>query len=384
VRYSDYDIERWVSEGLIREDQAAAIRARQAAPRSSARRAHVVSVLALTGSAIAGVGVILFVGANWDGIPRALRVALLLALLVGSYGLGFVLRHSRGTHPLIGSGLLLLGGISFGASIFLVGQMYDVQAHDPLGLLLWSALVAPTAIVLRSRPLATLALLAFEGWIIFELAALDLENAAPLYFALVGLTGCAFLACGSGLAVLLERAGFGKPMRMLGYAALLVPLYSFTFPYYDASRRQSWPAVVWLLLVIAACFAVAGSAALFLLGSHAAARWQAAALAASTAFFLLVVLAPQTRLTAYLLLANFLLVVVALGAVVVGHLGRERWLVPTGLVAVTIDAMTRYFDFTWHMLPRSLVFVGAGVLLLVIAFLVSRQRRRLVAIGGAR
>ena len=53
-----------------------------------------------------------------------------------------------------------------------------------------------------------------------------------------------------------------------------------------------------------------------------------------------------------------------------------------GLVAVGVDVLARYFDVFWDFLPRSLGFVGAGLLLLGVAWLLERQRARLV--GGLR
>ena len=58
--------------------------------------------------------------------------------------------------------------ILFGSALFLVGQMYNVEAHGPLALLIWAAGATATAIVVRSRPVAWAALLIFTGWVGFE------------------------------------------------------------------------------------------------------------------------------------------------------------------------------------------------------------------------
>src|SRR5918994_4483464 len=112
------ELEEWVREGIVSREQADAIDRRYSERGVPRRRNRVVQTLATVGAIVAGLGVVLFFAANWDGIPRPGRVVILLALVVGSYVGGFVLRE-RGRHEYVGAALLLLGGISFGASLFL-------------------------------------------------------------------------------------------------------------------------------------------------------------------------------------------------------------------------------------------------------------------------
>jgi uncharacterized membrane protein len=285
---------------------------------------------------------------------------------------------------LIGTALYLIGGISFGASIFLVGQMYHVQAHEPLGLLLWAALIAPTALVLRSTPLAALSLMAFSAWVIYEVEFLKLEDVGPLYFAVIGLLGCAFYALGTGFATLLDRAGFGRPMRALGFPLISVGLFALTFGFYELEGRDSWPISIWLMLVAAGCVTLAGSLALVFLSQRATAPWEATALFASAALLLLVLVSCPGSVSTYVIVFNVLLAIVAVGAIVTGYANEQGWLVGAGLVVVVADVFTRYFDFFWHMLPRSFALMGAGVLLLAIALLLGKQRKRLFTKAVAR
>ena len=84
----------------------------------------------------------------------------------------------------------------------------------------------------------------------------------------------------------------------------------------------------------------------------------------------------------YPILFNLLFAALALGTIVVGYVEDEGALVAAGVAAVGVDVMARYFDIFWDFLPRSIGFVGAGVLLLGLAWLLERQRSRLV--GGLR
>ena len=80
----------------------------------------------------------------------------------------------------------------------------------------------------------------------------------------------------------------------------------------------------------------------------------------------------------YALLFNLLLAAVALGTIYVGYMSDETWLVNFGVVIVAADLIARYFDVFWSALPRSLGMIGAGVLILGIAFVLERQRKQLL------
>ena len=139
-----------------------------------------------------------------------------------------------------------------------------------------------------------------------------------------------------------------------------------------------------LALVALAVAAGAGAAALALLpAGRRTAPWEAAGLLAVGFLVLLAVLAPLGSpdggaAVFYPILFNLLFATLALGTIVVGYVEDEPALVAAGVVAVGVDVLARYFDLFWDFLPRSIGFVGAGVLLLGLAWLLERQRSRLV------
>jgi hypothetical protein len=165
--------EAWVAEGIVSAEQAAAIRSRYADSRDE-RRSSATTALAVIGAVAVGFGVIGFVAANWDAMSHASRLALLTLSVAASYAAGFHFRDRIGSRPRVGEALYLLGVLLFGASLFLVGQMYNVQAHDPLALLLWALGAIATALVVRSRVIAAASVLIFTAWIGWEFGlALD-------------------------------------------------------------------------------------------------------------------------------------------------------------------------------------------------------------------
>jgi uncharacterized membrane protein len=81
----------------------------------------------------------------------------------------------------------------------------------------------------------------------------------------------------------------------------------------------------------------------------------------------------------YAVVFNVLFAALALGTIYAGYLNEEPWLVNLGVVLVAIDVIARYFDVFWSALPRSVGLIGAGLVILAIAYLLERQRKRLLA-----
>jgi uncharacterized membrane protein len=383
MRYDDFasqlqkELPAWVSTGLVSVEQSEALSLRYGAGSGAEwRRSKAVQAIAVLGAVAAGLGVILFFASNWDAIERPVRVVLLLAALLGSYAAGWKLLERR---PLVGHALILLGAIAFGAGIFLVGQMYHVQAHDPLAFAFWTAGVAPLAWVLRSRLLATLAVLTLGGWIVYEGVAIAIDSphdstwlGIPLALMLYGAA-----LYGAGTAVREALTWASGPMRGIGYASTAVSVFALTFGALEDVHGEELGASMSVLIAAMAVAALGGAAAL-LLTRRRAAGWELLAIVAVTALALATTFAPASPV-AMAILFNLLLAGLALGAVVVGYREDELWLATSGLVVVTIQIFARFVDFSWGFLPRSTGFLAAGLLLIGLAFVLERSRSRLAS-----
>ncbi|MBC8120486.1 MAG: DUF2157 domain-containing protein, partial [Gemmatimonadaceae bacterium] len=121
-----------------------------------------VSVLVFFGVLLVGLGVLSFVAANWEFIPTALKVALLLGAMWGAQGSGFYLERS-GRSPALGHGLIVLGSLLYGANIGLFGQIFQLQGELHQALFLWGIGVLAVAYALPSLPNAALALVVLLG-----------------------------------------------------------------------------------------------------------------------------------------------------------------------------------------------------------------------------
>ena len=58
-----------------------------------------------------------------------------------------------------------------------------------------------------------------------------------------------------------------------------------------------------------------------------------------------------------------------------GYLNKNPAYINIGLLFFVLDVIARYFDFFWKLLPRSLFFIGGGLILLAGSVILERKRR---------
>lgn len=157
------EAERWRTEGLVSSDQFQQIAQRyQFDALDLMARDRFVAILIGLGSVLLGLGVITFVAANWQDIPRLVRMLLLLGLLIGVNAAGFYLWRLPSTpitewRSRLGQGLLLLGGLILGANLALMGQLFHIDGSTYALVLTWGFGVLLMAFGLRLNSLGVLA-----------------------------------------------------------------------------------------------------------------------------------------------------------------------------------------------------------------------------------
>lgn len=217
------DLDRWIGAGLVSADKRDAI----IATLPDARRLDAATALAWVGGALLGVAVIAFVAANWDGIPRLPRFALLLGFFAAACGAAAWAAHKQ--RPLLTDISLTVATLIFAAAIGLTGQIFDI-AGDPQAAL-YGAGIAGMALALAGRSVgAAIATMIFIGFGDFQsgelfdsarLAAPWLIVFAPLGVALALRWSSASLAHASAIGMLFALFWFISKFEHESILALL-------------------------------------------------------------------------------------------------------------------------------------------------------------------
>ncbi|PPS45764.1 DUF2157 domain-containing protein [Chroococcidiopsis sp. TS-821] len=153
-----HEAQIWQAEGLINELQYEQLAQRyQFNTLDSTARNSFVAILVGLGSILIGLGVITFVAANWQELPRVGKVTLLLSLFIAVNVAGFWLwKHPKESRQRLGHGLLLLGALILGANMGLMGQMFHIDAPFYELMFAWGIGVLAMAYSLRLTSLGIL------------------------------------------------------------------------------------------------------------------------------------------------------------------------------------------------------------------------------------
>jgi uncharacterized membrane protein len=385
----------WREQGLISAEQHDVLVAQVAAPAAAARPAKPqkavvqerklgrgVTILINLGAIILAAGLIIFFASNWIEFGRPAKIASLFALTLFFYLVGFELtQEGRWNFPKLGLALVFLGCVMFGVDILLLALIYDLTAEHAWSLLMDWALWLAVAYLVRSRLILFLGLIGVASWFGAEVGYLWggywIYLGRPLHF--IGLGAC--LLAVAGIHAWRRQRDFAAAYALVGL--LLIYLSSLILSIFDVQRSlqiETWtaPVTVWLMLLGPYIFALAALVIIHL-------GWK------------------QTTLTdPPVLVVLFLMVLMLLTSVVAwtpGH--REFWFVllltlltsagiylgvawesavflNTSIVFFAMNVYTRFYEYFWDAMPKSLFFIIGGATLIAGGIWVERLRRRLV------
>jgi len=386
------EIETWLREGLISQEQKTKILSRYKLISEVEKKAgpgKLITTITILGSILIGIGVILFIAANWSEIPRWGKLFIIFSSMLISYGLGFYLRYEKANYPKVGASLIFLGSLLFGAGIFLIAQIYHIQAHYPNGPLLWGLGVLPLAYLLRLKTILSLAVIDLLIWLGLESSSQIsfIESRGPMPFiTLYLMTGISLWATG------LMHKGFeslktiSAPYIACGLVVTFSSGYILTFDVFRGTFGSK--DFIPFYIGIVALFSMASI--LYAFSEEKEKSWFVETCSLTffiVSVFLLSLIYRDSPLHAEssaftktaLLISNIIFALGVIGIIFLGYIRRSSAYINIGLLFFVLDVVARYFDFFWKLLPRSLFFIVGGILLLSGGVFLERKRRKIIA-----
>jgi uncharacterized membrane protein len=386
-RRLEQEIKLWLKEGIILPEQKERILARYKVLKKADEKAgpgRLITTISILGSILIGVGIILFIASNWSAIPQWGRLAIIFSSMIASYGFGFYLRYEAQNYPKVGASLILLGSLIFGAAIFLIAQIYHISVHYPNGPLLWGLFVLPLAYLVRYKSLIFVAILVLLTWLGMEASFWITGSGYREPFTMV------FLFCMAGITLwgvgVMHRGWeslriISSPYILIGSLVTFFAGYLLTFNLYALGLKSD--ALLIFYLGMAAIFLIA--VVLRCLPADKEQGWFIEPLGLLILMVLVLYLSltplkiTSTNEGGLRLFFNILFALEIVGIIILGFIRRYSIYVNIGLVFFALDVVTRYFDFFWQLLPRSLFFILGGLLLLFGGILLERKRRKILA-----
>lgn len=395
------EINIWQEDELISQEQAELLRERY-----PSKEMPLSVLLPVLGSILLGVGIILFFAANWPVLP----VTAKLLLIFGVFGLcqhyAYVCRYQR-SQVWLGSSLLLLGGILFGSAIFLIAQIYNINAYYPNGILFWSVGVFLMAWVSREKPLTILAVVLAMMWtvtdagesapivpwlhllVLFLLAfpaayraqsviAVFLSQVLMLIIMLISIPDHiqqimpAYMVW-LGSALLLKGQQGTDPFNYLYiFSGLLVALSTLLITTFNPMHITPVisPALLVKIAALAAFFLI-----LWLLPGFRHLRRELTVIAGINLLFVIYLAAiPAVHLFLY-----FIILLAVILLIVQGANQQQALQLNIGLIFFYLTVIRGYFDYAAQYMDRSLFFILGGILLLTIGWWLNRQREKILS-----
>jgi len=158
-------INKWVEEKTISQSQAKKLLADVNQNKKESRSNKLIVAISTIGAILLGIGAILFIASNWQELSDIVKVLILIGSTALAYYFGYYFKIQKQNLPMVGSSLLFLGALLFGATIILVTQIYNINANNHLLILIWLIGILPLVYALRSMAIAGLASLLFFLWI---------------------------------------------------------------------------------------------------------------------------------------------------------------------------------------------------------------------------
>jgi len=221
MRENDYqrrlksDLEKWTTQGIISKINAEDIIKKLP---SSQMADRLPSVIAILGAVLICFGILAFVAANWNGIAKGARLALLAAGMWTAYG-GAVFLQKRGSFWLYEAAVLI--GVGFYAiSIVLIAQMYHIDGHYPDAIFMAGAGALVAALLARSTSALVIAIAAITLWTGLEIIEFNVRFHWPFLIAWSVLATSAFF--------LRSRIGYHLVTLSFGFWATLTVFMSYS------------------------------------------------------------------------------------------------------------------------------------------------------------
>jgi uncharacterized membrane protein len=309
-------VTRWVQEDLITQDQANNILSKYPAD----SRSPATMTFSIIGGLLCVLGVILLVSANWQVIPREVKLGGLLSLLTASTLLGTE-SSRRKWHPAITEISYLFAALLPLIGLTLISQFFNLSGSGFTLVLTWFASILFLPFLSFSAASFIIWWMCFCTLVAFGIHEYRLEwfnsetQTGCIIYAVFGITTGAASQLWTRAGQTIQRA-WGES---LGLITASLALYAYDFEsYYPKPHFALWE-VLW--------------GAVFLLN---------------------------------------------LAAVFAGYKLHRRHLVTVGLIIEGITILSFYLRLAGSMLSTGMLFLSAGTLLLVLIFALQKLRKTIL------
>lgn len=385
-------IDQWLREGTITQEQANKMLADSTEYRKEQSSNKLIITISTIGSILLGIGAILFVASNWTVMSNMVKILILVGSTFGAYWAGYYFKYQKQNLPKVGASLIFLGALLFGATVFLIAQMYNINANSHVLVLIWIIGILPFVYGFSSSPIAGLVTLLFYTWIgLFVFKGLDFYDAEGDFFKLPVLylvSGVLMFGIGTMHYLSEKLKGVARVYRLAGIKIAMISLFFLTFRFFSGfyndhsffsrSLEMSSQFTIGFVMFSILAIVLAAIALMFNPSKSNTNFLENLVALGLIGVALLFFFVPATT-NIYVLVFNLILAAMVFVLIFIGYQREDMQIVNTGMFWLSALIMVRYFDFFWDLLPRSLFFMVGGLILVLGGIALEKKRRQLKA-----
>jgi len=384
---NEKQIKEWLDLGTITQDQAQKMLIDVNQKNMEDRSNKFIVAISTIGAILLGIGAILFVSSNWRVLPDLVKIEILLSSTFGAYYLGYRFKYGKKNLPKVGVSLFFLGALLFGASIFLIAQIYNINANSRSLVLIWLIGVLPFVYAFKSEPIAALSSLLFLIWIGLFIFRNGIYEHTFFYLPIIYLSSGMLLFSIGGLHYL--KAGLNKIARIyriIGLKISMLSLFLLTFkffssPFYDSyyqGLRDNLPSqIVVGILIFSILSIVALLFNLLFNPSQSATNSYENGVALGMLGFTLIFFFFPGKSDIYTIIYSLLFFGLILFLIFIGYQRSDIKVVNIGIFWAAVFIFAKYFDFFWDLLDRSIFFIVGGLILVLGGIAMEKKRRQI-------
>ncbi|CAH2215264.1 DUF2157 domain-containing protein [Tepidibacter aestuarii] len=143
LNFLEEELEFMKKESLISSDQKVEI-----IDSYDIIRLNFVRIILTIGAVLIGLGIISFIASNWNYINKITKVFM----IIGSYiGFNILSYKMEGKYPKTSKSFLYIGVLTYGAGIFLIGQIFNYGGHFSKAFLFWGVGIIPVGLLFKDK-----------------------------------------------------------------------------------------------------------------------------------------------------------------------------------------------------------------------------------------
>jgi uncharacterized membrane protein len=387
---NEKQIREWLESGTITQEQAQKMLADVNQKSKEERSNKFIVAISTIGSVLLGVGAILFVASNWREIPDLMKVLILLGSTFGAYYFGYLFKYSKKILPKVGGSLFFLGALLFGASIFLIAQIYHVNANAHSLILIWLIGVLPLVYAFRSEPIAALSSLLFFIWVgLFVFRGSRINEATFFSFPVIYMSAGALLFSIGGLHYFKPQLSkIARIFRIVGIKIAMLSLFLLTFKFFSGYIDSFWfrssrsfeemsSQLITGIVLISIISIIGLVINLFFNPSQSKTNLYDNGISLVVLGFTLIFFYFPAESNIYTVIYNLLFAGLTLFLVYIGYQKSDIKVLNIGIFWISVFILAKYFDFFWDLMDRSLFFLVGGLILVLGGIAMERKRRQI-------